>query len=378
MEIPKRNSKNANWIGIDVGGANIKIADLNGKRDSVAFPMWTDYRSLTKTLDGLVREFSGSDVGRLNVAATMTGELADCFASKREGVRYICQCLQQVTVGAVPVETTSNDSRCVIYRISDSGGKFVSPCEAAETWKTVAAANWHALASWVAKASDGESGVLFDIGSTTTDIIPFSSRQCVSDSVTDIERIRSGELVYTGVVRSPVCALVQEFEYAGRRYPLAQEFFATVLDAYLVLGLLPESESNRFTADGRPSTISCAKQRLARCLCADSIELDDEMLVQLARRIVKVQQALIEKQFERVCDSLCSSQDGSLSVVVSGEGSWLGQQIAGRRTGLSVTSLAQMFDGKADNTSATAFAVAKLAQIAHAHDADFGATHARC
>ena len=43
---------------------------------------------------------------------------------------------------------------------------------AAEAWATIAAANWHALATFTARLFPAGLSLLIDTGSTTTDIIP--------------------------------------------------------------------------------------------------------------------------------------------------------------------------------------------------------------
>src|SRR5262249_4949340 len=79
-----------------------------------------------------------------------------------------------------------------------------------------------------------------DIGTTTTDVIPLNDGSPVPAGRTDPERLRSGELVYTGVRRTPVCAL-------GGDEALAAEWFATTLDVYLVLEMTAADASHRHT-----------------------------------------------------------------------------------------------------------------------------------
>ena len=46
-----------------------------------------------------------------------------------------------------------------------------------------------------------------DIGTTTTDLIPLASGLVMARGKSDTERLQTGELVYAGVRRTPVCAL---------------------------------------------------------------------------------------------------------------------------------------------------------------------------
>jgi probable H4MPT-linked C1 transfer pathway protein len=137
-----------------------------------------------------------------------------------------------------------------------------------------AAANWHARARFAARFCRAKSAVLIDIGSTTTDVIPLVHGRPRSRGITDTQRLSTRELVYTGIERSPVCALVRQLPYRGQWCPVAQELFATTGDAYLTLSELPEEPENTNTADGRPATRVAARARLARSICADPTTFD--------------------------------------------------------------------------------------------------------
>jgi probable H4MPT-linked C1 transfer pathway protein len=135
--------------------------------------------------------------------------------------------------------------------------------------------------------------LLIDIGSTTTDIIPIFDGQPVVRGVTDTSRLLSGELVYTGIERSPVCALVQQVPYRGQPCPVAQEFFATTLDVYLVLDQIPENSADFHTADGRAATKACARARLGRMIAADSNEFNHRDAIAISEAVANAQLARI-------------------------------------------------------------------------------------
>src|SRR5262249_59450212 len=103
---------------------------------------------------------------------------------------------------------------------------------------------------------------LVELGQTRIALIPLWEGEPRRKGRTDPERLKARELVYTGVRRTPVCALMDGDGMA--------EFFATTLDVYLVLGRIPEDRSDRDTADGRPATVDFAHARLARMLGGDS------------------------------------------------------------------------------------------------------------
>ncbi len=225
------------WLALDIGGANVKVADGRDFAASYPFPLWQQSRKLAELLRTVIAESPAAD----HVAATMTGELCDCFATKAEGVRFILDAL-----------VTASDGRHA--RIYQTNGLLVSPQVASRNPLLVAAANWHVLARFAGKFAPRGTGLLIDIGSTTCDIIPLVDGRPAAEGATDPERLLSGELVYTGVERSPVCALVSTLLWRKQQCPVAQEVFATSWDAYLTLGDLPDEPDSaheiRPTAEG--------------------------------------------------------------------------------------------------------------------------------
>ena len=172
------------------------------------------------------------------LAVTMTGELCDCFESKRQGVLAILDAVTE-TAGSTPFLVWRND------------GHFVDVTEARATPLQVASANWLALATFAGRYAAKGPALLIDIGSTTTDIVPLINGRPRPKGRTDRERLEHSELVYTGVRRTPLCSLLD--------YPAATELFATTLDVYLILNHIPEDEKDTNTADARPATKAYAR-----------------------------------------------------------------------------------------------------------------------
>src|SRR5438094_9015247 len=74
-------------LGLDSGGANLKAAATDGPARSWPFALWKRPHDLAAELRALAGDFPPSP----RVAVTMTGELCDCFATKRDGVRHILE-----------------------------------------------------------------------------------------------------------------------------------------------------------------------------------------------------------------------------------------------------------------------------------------------
>lgn len=295
------------WLALDIGGANVKVADGEGYAATQPFPLWKQPDELPQFLRRLIADSPTCD----RLAITMTGELADCFETKANGVRAILNAVNEAA-----------DSRHT--RVYLSNGRLVTPQVAERSPTLVAAANWHALAAYAARFSHGPS-LLLDIGSTTTDIIPIDDGKPIAKGTTDTQRLASGELYYTGVQRNPVCGIAQIGTYRGDELPLAQEYFATAGDVYVILGDLPEVPTNTETADGRPATKKHARARLSRMVCADVDEFNHRDAVSLAQSISNFQQSQISLRVEKVVRTLSGPLQ---TIITSGVGEFLGQRIA--------------------------------------------------
>jgi (4-(4-[2-(gamma-L-glutamylamino)ethyl]phenoxymethyl)furan-2-yl)methanamine synthase len=318
-------------LGLDIGGANLKAAHTSGIARSVPFALWKHPEGLTGELVRLRAAMPAHDL----VAITMTGELCDCFPSRRAGVLAILQSAQ-AGAGPVPMRVWS------IHR------RFISPAEAAANPLTVAACNWLAQAHFVARCFADERVLLIDTGSTTTDIIYLNRGIPEPRCLTDVERLASGELVYTGVRRTPICAVLG--------MEVAAEYFATMLDAYVMLGFLPENADDRNTADGRPMTRACAHARLARMRCADAETLSEDHAKCLAAEARMRQR----KSVVEACQRVLYGKPEVNRFVVCGSGEIVGR-MAAERWGKPATSLADNLSRDLSE-AACAYAVAVLAE----------------
>ena len=212
-------------LGWDVGGAYVKAAIVEvaagGRAVRTAsrpFEIWRDKLALPDVLRALAAELPSPE----SVAVTMTAELSDVFRTKREGVGFVLDAVETVSRAPVRVFTTA--------------GEFVDPATARARPLDAAASNWVATAMLVGRFVP--DALLVDIGSTTTDVIPVTGGRVAALGRTDPERLLAGELVYTGVLRTNVAAIVRRVPLRGGECPVASELFAVSGDAHVLLGSL--------------------------------------------------------------------------------------------------------------------------------------------
>lgn len=334
-------------VGLDIGGANIKAATADGAAVSLPLPLWKHPERLSAALRAAVAKILPEAAPGL-LAVTMTGELADCFSSKPDGVAAILDGVAEAFPN-VPV---------AVWQVA---GEFVDTGTARAFPLLTAASNWHALATFCGRVVAEGTGVLIDIGSTTADIVPLEDGLPDPRGRTDVERLVNGELVYTGVRRTPLCALVKAVPWGGRSYPLAAEVFASSCDAWLVLGRIPERPHDCTTADGRPATLADARHRIARQFCADEDELPQGLIEAAAAAAADRQRALIHEALQRV---VRVRNRPPTVAIVSGEGAFLATDVLEsdaqwrRWTRLELDRVV----GPGLSAAACAFAVARLAE----------------
>ena len=283
-------------IGLDIGGANLKAATASGWAITRPFELWKYPERLVDELAVLATELPKAGP----VAVTMTGELCDCFPTKRGGVRHILAAVTRVFGARARVWSTS--------------GELLAARDAERRHLAVAAANWHALATFAGRLATTGTALVVDTGSTTTDVIPLANGRPVPAGRTDPERLRTGELVYTGTRRTPVCAILGA--------EVTAELFATTLDVYLRLGVIPEEAHNLSTADGRPGTKSFAHARLSRMLGGDPELSTEAETDRLAHRVHMRQREMIAGAMQRVAGRLSAAVT---AVVVAGSGEHLAE-----------------------------------------------------
>lgn len=350
------------WLGLDIGGANLKLAHncpQSAWSKSLPFAMWKESQSLASTLARAIDdspEFHG-------IAVTMTGELADCFATRAEGVACI---LDQVT-RVFPAPLVS------VYCVD---GSFRSPSQAARDPWIAAASNWHAMANWSRRllapskpssakgSSQGDHGVLVDIGSTTIDVISLSTNQVLTRSKTDSDRLKRRELIYTGIERSNLSGLLRSVPLHGRSCPVMNELFATTLDAYLWLGYLDESKEDTNTSDGQPATRRAARFRLARLVGEDGSTLADSDIDAICQAAMSKQVRLLRRSLEKVLGRI-EGQPRISHLICSGHGGFLLRQaledgLLAERFGLNHQIWLSDELGEGLSRCAPAYAVAQL------------------
>ena len=336
-------------MGWDLGGANLKRAHVEEGRvvDVVQIPCPTlqDRAKFDAALEASLPHLPADAVH----AITMTGELSDVFADRAEGVAY----LVAMMLRALPGQT---------LRLYGGRSGFLAAEDAATHAGDIASANWHATATLA--ASRVRDGLLLDIGTTTTDLIPVRDGIVAARGYSDGERLADHELIYTGVVRTPVMAIAREAPFQGRMQGVAAERFATMADVYRLTGDLTHDADPYPTPDHRGKSVEESAARLARMLGRDARDAAVAQWIAVAQHFAICQLA----QIEDAAAALIAREalDASAPIIGAGCGRFLAQRLAARlgRPYLDVAELMEVAPEAREMAArcAPAVAVALLAE----------------
>ncbi|KXB07410.1 hypothetical protein AKJ52_00225 [candidate division MSBL1 archaeon SCGC-AAA382C18] len=301
-------------LGLDIGGANTKaVLFEDSELDDYwleHIPLWKNWENLREFLKKLENVSNPQKVG-----ITMTGELSDVFESKREGVKKIVNTVEEIF---------SSD----VYYLNLEGN-LVSGKKAYSSPYKLSASNW--VSSALLVGSKYPNCLVIDAGSTTTDIIRVEDKKPKPEGWTDLERLQTGELVYTGVLRTPAPYLKSKLSINGKSFGIAAEYFANMADVYRTLDFLEVEDYTCETPDGRGKNKKECMQRLARLFCSDVEEVGEGLIIKAAEEFRDAQISKIMDGIERVKQIHNISK--TLPIIVTGIGGEILAKEAAKQVG---------------------------------------------
>ncbi|PKO46246.1 MAG: H4MPT-linked C1 transfer pathway protein [Betaproteobacteria bacterium HGW-Betaproteobacteria-22] len=303
-------------VGWDVGGAHLKAVqiDADGRVlavEQVYCPLWRGLAVLEQAIDEVLMRLSANQH-----VVTMTGELADIFPNRHTGVDAIARTLHR--------KLTAHHPQAQLKFFTRNLGGVAFGLLAAYTHE-IASMNWYASAQFL--ATKVETAIFVDIGSTTTDIALLQQGKPGVRGLTDATRMACDELVYTGVVRTPLMALGQKVPFRGKWVNVAAEHFATTADVYMLSGDISSSDYVAETADGMEKNSMACARRIARMIGWDAEDApfsswEDLACAFKAAQSHQIRQALLTQL------SLRADDRNRLKVIGAGVGAFLIKEIA--------------------------------------------------
>ncbi|OGV78433.1 MAG: H4MPT-linked C1 transfer pathway protein [Methylotenera sp. RIFCSPLOWO2_02_FULL_45_14] len=329
-----QNQSTQTVIGWDIGGAHLKAVMLNVAGHVLAVnqvycPLWRGLHELDLAMDVILREFNAE-----KHVVTMTGELADIFPNRHAGVMQIAQFAAQKLSGQKLLSTV------MFY----AGNQGVVTIETVEPHSAeIASMNWLASVQYI--AHNVKQALFIDMGSTTTDIALISDGKVQVRGFNDATRMQCDELVYTGVVRTPLMALTQKIPFAGQQVNIAAEHFATTADVYTLTGDLALAENMAETADGAEKSIEASARRVARMIGHDAQEAPLSAWRNLAYAFKQAQLNLIKQAVLTQISRLGDCQN--LHIIGAGAGEFMVGELA-KQLGFKYASVSDFIYAESD------------------------------
>lgn len=301
-------------IGWDIGGAHIKTAVLNHLGELVDVTqkpcaLWRGLTVLEQVVLSIVPSLPSKNTRHV---LTMTGELVDCFSSREEGVQAIMELMANLLAPVKPFVFAGKQGFICIDSVQT------------DHYMAIASANWIASAQYAAKHI--HEALFVDIGSTTTDILLIQNHALQALGYSDYQRLVSGELIYTGVVRTAVMALAPRARFNGQDMGLMAEYFATMADTYRVTGDLNELHDQTDTADGAEKTPQASARRLSRMTGYEYQQTDWNLWLDFAHELKRQQTELLRRACLRQLQRI--SLTGPVCLIGAGVGRFLLKEIA--------------------------------------------------
>ena len=274
-------------LGWDIGGAHVKVALANDQTisriEQLSCPLWKGLDELRKCIQIVEDIF---DTKKCEHVVTMTGELVDHFTDRKHGV-----------ISIVNEMTNKLQPSRVRYYAGDDG--FVDTQQALNDFHKIASANWLASAHYAANKI--YNALFIDVGSTTTDIVVIRENQVDYSGYTDAERLVAKELLYCGVVRTPIFAICKSALIKNLQIPVINEYFANTADVYRITEELAEHADLGQTLDGNHKDVSCSAIRLARMFANDAKQDELGVWKNVAKQIRGAQLQLIKDTARYQC-----------------------------------------------------------------------------
>lgn len=323
-------------IGWDIGGANTKAALIKTKNDKLYsikilkkyFPIWKEPKKLVAVLFEMKNSLTLHQPNSMGL--TMTAELSDVFQTKREGVNFILNSVLKA-FHKTPLSILSTK------------GNLISIKEAKTNPLDVASANWVATGWLVSKKI--RNCIIIDVGSTSTSIIPLLDGKIFAQGYTDFEKLKVGELVYTGSLRTNIASIVKSIPLGEDIINVSSELFSQTGDVHLLLGLISEEDYSVETPDKRGKTKKDAMRRLARVVCADTEILKESDIYEMANYIHSKQIDQISEGLKKVYSYIKLIKKEDVPIVVTGVGkNYLAKKAAEKLAIKKIIDIEQIID----------------------------------
>ncbi|MBU7019536.1 MAG: hypothetical protein HXS41_00630 [Theionarchaea archaeon] len=221
-------------FGIDIGGANIKLTQLNSEDNRLEVtPISYPFLGKGKMIEDLIFSIRNPDVVVVTQTLCISRQL---FSSAREGTHYIIDVTERLFGDRV--------------RYLGLSYSLYTASEAREHYLKVACRNWVATCFLASYLNLFEDGLVIDCGTNSTDIVPVLNCTPVTldDNDQAYTRFKTGELLWSGLYFTHVLSITNTVLLDGDEYQVRANANALSSDFYAVLRIIsPETIASTYS-----------------------------------------------------------------------------------------------------------------------------------
>lgn len=264
-------NKEVKYLGIDIGGAHLKLVGLDTKKKIIHVsylqcPIWENLNNLSHHLNKLKKSVK---IDSVVCCITMSAELCDFFKNRSLGVRKI--------------SSICNKTGLKFLFFSNRKGYFTKKlCP-----NSISSMNWLAPAVFLANLL--ENAILIDLGSTTTDITIIKDSKIINKGFNDFDRLKNHELVYTGIVRTPIFSFSNKISIGKSHLRIVPEFFSNMADIYRINNSLPKNSDLLPSMDKRSKSLINSLRRVSRNFGFDYQHSQERLLKNISKKLINLQ-----------------------------------------------------------------------------------------
>ena len=287
------------YLGIDIGGANLKIVGVNEDKEIVYVDylnckIWQDQSFLDKKLLNLNKI---KNKKKIKCGITMSAELCDCFKNRKYGAEQIFKSCGNLILDH--------------FFYSKSNSLFLKR----DSYHNIISMNWHSIGRFLKQKI--KNAVLVDFGTTTTDFIVIKNGEILNKHYDDFSRLNNNELLYTGFTRTPIFGICQQIMIQGKSLNIIPEFFSDTADIYKVMGELDSKIDIDKTADGLNRSNFNSLRRISRNFGFDYNKNQRSLVKKICNKLSSIQICKIFTNLLQI-QTKFSAQD--FPIIISGVG----------------------------------------------------------
>ena len=272
------------YLGIDIGGAHIKIVGLDQFQNICLIKyrkcyLWKNPKKLKQEITFINSLSSNKSIF---CGVTMTAELCDIFPDRLTGAKIILNECKKIKF------------KTFLYSKSDKVFETLQ----SNNLSNLMSMNWHSIGKYLTNFV--KNALIIDFGSTTTDFICIKNGKIMNKAFNDFKRLSNGEILYTGLMRTPLFAIKKNVKYKSKNISIIPEYFSNTSDIYRINKKIKKEFDIDDETDFSDKNVIGSYKRIARSFGMDYHFKDKLFIKKLSENIMNEQLNMIYENTEKL------------------------------------------------------------------------------